>query len=194
MKTKLLLLVLNALMVICISAQEALTPTESAGATSAQTKTVYDFTVLDINKQPVSLSEYKGKVLLIVNTATQCGFTPQYEGLESLYEKYAEQGLVVLDFPCNQFGNQAPDTEDEIVAFCQSKYNVTFPQFAKIDVNGDNADPLYRWLKQQKAGVAGRAIRWNFEKFLIDRNGNVVKRFGTQVKPAEIEHDIVAIL
>lgn len=194
MKTKLLLLLLNVLMVIGISAQGLAAPSESSEATSTQSKTVYDFTVLDINMQPVSLSEYKGMVLLIVNTATQCGFTPQYEGLESLYEEYSGHGFVVLDFPCNQFGNQAPGTEDEIVAFCQSKYNVTFSQFAKIDVNGDNADPLYRWLKQQKAGVAGKAIRWNFEKFLIDRNGNVVKRFGTQVKPAEIEHDIVAIL
>ena len=138
---------------------------------------IYDFTVLNTKKEPVSLAEYKGKVLLVVNTATGCGFTPQYEGLESLYKKYKEQGLVVLDFPCNQFAGQAPGTEAEIVSFCQLKYHVSFPQFAKIKVNGDEADPLYKWLKKQKGGLLGSAIKWNFTKFLIDRNGEIVARF-----------------
>ena len=114
---------------------------------------IYDFTVLDAKKQPVRLDKYKGQVLLIVNTATGCGFTPQYEGLESLYRKYSEQGFVVLDFPCNQFAGQAPGTEEEIVSFCQLKYDVSFPQFAKIKVNGSEADPLYKFLKEQKTGI-----------------------------------------
>ena len=137
---------------------------------------------------------YKGKVLLVVNTATGCGFTPQYEGLENLYKKYKEQGLEILDFPCNQFGNQAPGTEEEIVSFCQLKYDVSFPQFAKINVNGDDADPLYKYLKDQKGGVLGKAIKWNFTKFLIDKEGNVVNRFAPITKPEDIEKEIVKLL
>lgn len=156
--------------------------------------TIYDFTVLDTKKQPVSLAEYKGKVLLVVNTATGCGFTPQYEGLEALYKKYKDQGLVILDFPCNQFAGQAPGTEEEIVSFCKLKYDVSFPQFAKIKVNGDEADPLYVWLKDQKRGTFGKAIKWNFTKFLIDREGNVIERYAPMTKPEDIEKDLLRLL
>lgn len=155
---------------------------------------IYDFTVLNTKKEPVSMAEYKGKVLLIVNTATGCGFTPQYEGLESLYKKYKDQGFVVLDFPCNQFANQAPGTEDEIVSFCQMKYNVSFPQFAKIKVNGDEANALYKWLKEQKGGFFSKAIKWNFTKFLVDREGKVIERYAPTTKPEKIEKDILKLL
>ena len=155
---------------------------------------IYDFTVLNTKKEPVSLAEYKGMVLLVVNTATGCGFTPQYEGLEALYKKYEGQGFVVLDFPCNQFAGQAPGTEDEIVSFCQLKYDVTFPQFAKIKVNGNEADPLYKWLKKQKGGLLGSAIKWNFTKFLIDCEGNVIERYAPTTKPEDIEKDILKLL
>lgn len=150
--------------------------------------------MLNTKKEPVSMAEYKGKVLLIVNTATGCGFTPQYEGLEALYKKYKDQGFVVLDFPCNQFANQAPGTEDEIVSFCQMKYNVSFPQFAKIKVNGDEANALYKWLKEQKGGFFSKAIKWNFTKFLVDREGNVVERYAPTTKPEKIEKDILKLL
>ena len=155
---------------------------------------IYDFTVLNTRKEPVSMAEYKGKVLLVVNTATGCGFTPQYEGLESLYKKYKDQGFVVLDFPCNQFANQAPGTEDEIVSFCQMKYNVSFPQFAKIKVNGDEANALYKWLKEQKGGFFSKAIKWNFTKFLVDREGKVIERYAPTTKPEKIEKDILKLL
>ena len=155
---------------------------------------IYDFTVLNTKKEPVSMAEYKGKVLLVVNTATGCGFTPQYEGLESLYKKYKNQGFVVLDFPCNQFANQAPGTEDEIVSFCQMKYNVSFPQFAKIKVNGDEANALYKWLKEKKGGIFGKAIKWNFTKFLVDREGKVIERYAPTTKPEKIEKDILKLL
>lgn len=155
---------------------------------------IYDFTVLNTKKEPVSMAEYKGKVLLVVNTATGCGFTPQYEGLESLYKKYKDQGFVVLDFPCNQFANQAPGTEDEIVSFCQMKYNVSFPQFAKIKVNGDEANALYKWLKEQKGGFFSKSIKWNFTKFLVDREGKVIERYAPTTKPEKIEKDILKLL
>ncbi|MDU7337245.1 MAG: glutathione peroxidase [Clostridium sp.] len=155
---------------------------------------IYDYNMLDMNKQPVSLSQYKGKVLLIVNTATGCGFTPQYEGLENLYQKYRDRGFEVLDFPCNQFGNQAPGTEQEIHSFCQLKYDVTFPQFAKIEVNGPNESPLYTYLKSQQKGVLSSNIKWNFTKFLVDKNGNVVARFAPTDKPEKLEADIEKLL
>lgn len=155
---------------------------------------IYDFTVKDINKQEVALSEYKGKVLLIVNTATGCGFTPQYAGLQKLYEKYKEQELEILDFPCNQFGHQAPGTEGEIVSFCQTRYGVTFKQFAKIEVNGKNEEPLYAYLKSQKRGSFGKNIKWNFTKFLVDREGKVVERFAPTTKPEAIEERLKALL
>ena len=155
---------------------------------------IYDFKVKDIKKNEVSLEEFKGKVLLIVNTATGCGFTPQYEGLQKLYDDHKDQGFEILDFPCNQFANQAPGSEDQIVSFCQARYAVTFRQFAKIEVNGKNESPLYTYLKQQKGGLFGRNIKWNFTKFLVDREGNVVARFAPTVEPAKIEAKIKELL
>ena len=155
---------------------------------------IYDFTVKDAKGAKVSLKEYEGKVLLIVNTATGCGFTPQYEGLENLYKKYKDQGFEILDFPCNQFGNQAPGTEEEIVSFCQLKYNVSFRQFAKIEVNGNNAEPLYTFLKSRKKGLMGSNIKWNFTKFLVDRSGNVVERFGSATTPEKIDEKVKSLL
>ena len=155
---------------------------------------VYDYTMKSAKGEEVSLAQYKGKVLLIFNTATGCGFTPQYEGLEALYKKYNEQGFEILDFPCNQFGNQAPGTEEEIVSFCKLHYDVSFPQFAKIEVNGENEAPLYTYLKSQKGGLLGSKIKWNFTKFLLDREGNVVERFASTVTPEKLEEKIKALL
>ena len=155
---------------------------------------IYDYNVKTMEGQEKSLNEYKGKVLLIVNTATGCGFTPQYEGLENLYKKYREQGFEILDFPCNQFANQAPGSNDEIHSFCTLQYGTTFPQFAKIDVNGANESPLYTYLKKQKNGVFGGKIKWNFTKFLIDRNGNVVARYAPTETPAALDKKIAAVL
>ena len=155
---------------------------------------IYDFTMKDAQGEQVDLSRYRGKVLLVVNTATGCGFTPQYEGLENLYKTYQARGFEILDFPCNQFGNQAPGTEQEIVSFCQLHYNVSFRQFAKIEVNGENESPLYTYLKSQKGGVLGSKIKWNFTKFLIDREGNVVERFAPTVTPEKIEASIKELL
>lgn len=155
---------------------------------------IYDYKVKDVVGEEISLSAYEGKVLLIVNTATGCGFTPQYDGLQDLYDKYAEQGLEILDFPCNQFGHQAPESEEEIVDFCKLRYGVTFKQFAKVEVNGANEIPLYTYLKEQKGGVMGKNIKWNFTKFLVDRKGNVVGRFAPTVKPEEIEGKIKEVL
>lgn len=149
--------------------------------------TIYDFTVKDRQGNDVSLKEYEGKVILVVNTATGCGFTPQYEGLEKIYEAHKDEGFVILDFPCNQFGHQAPGTAEEIHEFCTLKYNASFPQFKKIDVNGDNADPLYQWLKSQKKGVFGEKIKWNFTKFLVNKKGEVVDRFGSATTPEKLE-------
>ena len=144
---------------------------------------VYDFTVADNKGNPVSLDAYAGKVLLIVNTATKCGLTPQYEGLEALYEKYHDQGFEILDFPCNQFAFQAPGSAEKIDSFCKLRYDTKFPRFAKIKVNGSDADPLYVYLKEQKPG----RIQWNFAKFLIDRHGEVVARFAPTEKPGGLE-------
>ena len=151
--------------------------------------TDFTATTLDGHEQP--LSAYADKVVLVVNTASKCGFTPQYEGLEQLYEKYADQGLVVLGFPCNQFGSQEPGNADEIGAFCQKNYGVTFPMMDKIDVNGDNAHPLYRWLTSEAPGVLGsKAIKWNFTKFLVGRDGQVIRRYAPQDKPEKLAEDI----
>ena len=155
---------------------------------------IYDFRVRDIKGEEVLLKEFEGKVLLIVNTATGCGFTPQYEGLEKLYKEYKNEGLEILDFPCNQFGNQAPGTNEEIVSFCSLKYDVSFKQFSKIEVNGANEEPLYTFLKSQKGGIFGKNIKWNFTKFLVDQNGNVIKRYGSTVAPEKIEKDIKILL
>ena len=156
--------------------------------------TIYDYTVKGRAGEDVSLSTYKEKVLLVVNTATGCGFTPQYEGLQKLYDKYKEKGFEILDFPCNQFANQAPGTIEEIQSFCTLNYGTTFPRFAKIDVNGKNASDLYKFLKKEKKSALGSSIKWNFTKFLIDREGNVVKRFAPTDTPESIEADIVALL
>lgn len=155
---------------------------------------IYDFIVKDADGVAVSIGDYQGKVLLIVNTATGCGFTPQYEGLQDLYEKYQSRGFEILDFPCNQFGHQAPGTEEEIVDFCQSRYGVTFRQFAKINVNGKDANPLYTYLKEQKGGMFGDNIKWNFSKFLVDRNGNVLERFAPTVTPEKLAERVKEVL
>ena len=155
---------------------------------------IYELTVKDAEGRERSLSEFGGKVLLIVNTATGCGFTPQYEGLQTLYERYREQGLEILDFPCNQFGGQAPGSEKEIVDFCQINYGVSFPQFSKIEVNGKNESPLYTFLKGEKGGFMGSRINWNFTKFLVDREGRVVERFAPTVTPEKIEERIKELL
>lgn len=156
--------------------------------------TIYDFNVKDSSGNDVSLSQYKGKVLLVVNTATGCGFTPQYKGLQELYDKYKEKGFEILDFPCNQFANQAPGTDAEITEFCTLRYNTTFPRFKKIEVNGENAEPLYKYLKEQKKGLGKPDIKWNFTKFLIDRDGNVVKRFAPVKTPSAIEKEIAGLI
>ncbi|MDR0877754.1 MAG: glutathione peroxidase [Treponema sp.] len=151
---------------------------------------IYDFTVKNGKGEDVSLEQYKGKVLLIVNTATHCGFTPQYKGLQELYEACKDKGFEILDFPCNQFGKQAPGSAEEIEQFCTLKYHTTFPQFAKIEVNGPNENPLYTYLKSQAGGTLGSAIKWNFTKFLIDKNGAVIKRYGSAEKPEAIQKDV----
>lgn len=156
--------------------------------------TIYDFTVKDNQGNDVSLDKYKGKVLLIVNTATECGFTPQYDGLEELYKKYKDQGFEILDFPSNQFGGQAPGTDAEIENFCTARFGTTFDRFAKIDVNGENEDPLYTYLKKSQGGLLGDKIKWNFTKFLVDREGNVVERYSSQKKPENLSKEIEKLL
>lgn len=155
----------------------------------------YDFNATALDGQPVDLDRYRGKALLIVNTASACGFTPQYQGLEELQRRYADQGLVVLGFPCNQFGRQEQGSEAEIGAFCEKNYGVTFPMFSKIDVNGDDAHPLFRFLKGEAPGVLGtEAIKWNFTKFLVNREGAVVKRYAPATKPEDLKGDIEKLL
>lgn len=156
---------------------------------------LYGFSANALSGGQVPLDEYRDKVLLIVNTASQCGFTPQYKGLQALYDRFGSRGLVVLGFPCNQFGKQEPGEAPQIGAFCEKNYGVSFPMFEKIDVNGDQAHPLYRWLKHEKRGVLGtERIKWNFTKFLVDRSGRVVRRYGSAVSPDKIAADIEALL
>ena len=155
---------------------------------------IYNFTVQLPNGTEKSLNEYEGKPLIIVNTASKCGLTPQFKGLQELYEKYKDQGLVVLGFPCDQFNNQEFDNIEETTQFCQMNYGVTFPMFAKIDVNGDHTDPLFTFLKEQKKGVLSKNIKWNFTKFLIDGNGQVVERYAPTTDPAKMEEDIIKVL
>ncbi|MEI4802147.1 glutathione peroxidase [Bacillus sp. FJAT-51639] len=157
--------------------------------------TIYNFSAKTIKEEEKSLCEYEGKVVLIVNVASKCGFTPQYKGLQALYEKYKEQGFEILGFPCNQFGGQEPGTEEDITSFCELNYGVSFPMFAKIDVKGDSAHPLYKYMTEQAPGILGmKAVKWNFTKFLIGRDGKVIERFAPQKKPEELEREIEKIL
>jgi len=157
--------------------------------------TVYDFEARQINGTTVPLEQYRGKALLIVNTASACGFTPQFGGLEALHEKYGQRGLAVLGFPCNQFGSQDPGSNEEIASFCQLNYGVSFPMMAKIDVNGPQADPLFKWLTAEAPGILGsKAIKWNFTKFLVGKDGQVLKRYAPTDTPESLTRDIEAAL
>jgi glutathione peroxidase len=157
--------------------------------------TIYDFSAKTLDGKPTDLRDYAGKPLLVVNTASKCGFTPQYAGLEELHRRYSERGLVVLGFPCNQFGEQEPGSAAEIGAFCQKNYGVSFPMFEKIDVNGEGAHPIYRWLTDNARGILGtQRIKWNFTKFLLDRNGAIVARFSPLTKPEALTKRIEALL
>jgi len=153
-------------------------------------QTLSDFSATTLEGQPQDLSDYAGKVVLVVNTASECGFTPQFEGLEKLWQEHKDQGLVILGFPCNQFGGQEPGEAAEIGAFCQRNYGVTFPMFDKVEVNGDGAHPLFEWLRHEKGGLLGSKIKWNFTKFLIGRDGQVVSRHAPTVKPESLSSDI----
>jgi glutathione peroxidase len=155
---------------------------------------LYDIEVETLSGDRTTMGAYRGKVLLIVNVASKCGFTPQYEGLQRLHDAYADRGFSVLGFPCNQFGRQEPGSQDEIAAFCEKNYGVTFPMHAKIDVNGDGAHPLYRLLRAEKGGILGDAIKWNFTKFLVDSNGAVVARYGPQKAPADLSAAVEKLL
>ena len=157
--------------------------------------TIADFTVATNRGEQLDLKDKLGKVLLVVNTASKCGFTPQYDGLEKLYEQYKDRGFEVLGFPCNQFGGQEPGDADEIAEFCKVNFGVTFPLMAKVDVNGDGASPLFDWMKKEAPGLMGsKAIKWNFTKFLVDREGNVVRRYAPTYKPERLAKDIEALL
>jgi glutathione peroxidase len=157
--------------------------------------TIYDFTATDIDGRELRLREFEGKGLLIVNVASKCGFTPQYAGLEALWRKHRSRGFAVLGFPCDQFGHQEPGDEAEIKQFCATQYDATFPMFAKIEVNGDGAHPLYRWLKRERVGLLGtERIKWNFTKFLVDRGGHPVKRYAPTDTPERIDRDVEALL
>jgi len=156
---------------------------------------IYDFTAPTLRGQPKALADYKGKVMLVVNTASKCGFTPQYEGLETLHKELGDKGLSILGFPCNQFGKQEPGNADDITSFCQINYGVGFDMFEKVDVNGDDADPLFTYLKGQAPGVLGtKKIKWNFTKFLIGKDGEVIKRYAPKTKPEDIRRNIEALL
>jgi len=155
---------------------------------------IYDFQVETLNGETQDFAEYQGKALLIVNTASKCGFTPQYEGLEKLYQQYKDQGLVVIGFPCNQFGSQEPGDADDIGSFCQKNYGVTFPMMAKVDVNGKDAHPIYEWLKKQQGGFLTDGIKWNFTKFLLNKDGQVVDRYASTTKPEALQADIEKLL
>ena len=157
--------------------------------------TIFDYSCKTPSGAEKSLSDYKGKVILVVNTASKCGFTPQFEGLEELYETYHDQGLEILGFPCNQFGSQEPGSESDIAEFCQLNYGVSFPMFAKVDVNGDDADPLFKYLKKSQKGILGsEKIKWNFTKFLVNRDGEVIARYAPTVKPKDLKKDIEKLL
>lgn len=156
--------------------------------------TLHDFTARTLDGREQPLSEYAGKVVLVVNTASECGFTPQYEGLEQLWRDFRQDGLVVLGFPCDQFGGQEPGTEEEIAEFCSRNYGVTFPMFEKVDVNGPGAHPLWSWLREEKGGIMGDAVKWNFTKFLVGRDGRVIRRFAPKTAPAQLAGSIESAL
>jgi glutathione peroxidase len=163
--------------------------------TTQLTPSIYDFSVTTLEGQPLNLSTYKNKVLLIVNTASQCGFTPQYQGLQALYDKYASQGLEIFGFPCNQFGQQEPGSASEIQSFCETRFGVKFPLFQKVDVNGSNAHPLFQYLTKAAPGLFGtETVKWNFTKFLVDRNGKVVERYASMAKPEDLDRAIQKLL
>ena len=155
---------------------------------------LHDFNAVRLNGEDESLAEYKGKVVLVVNTASKCGFTPQYDGLEKLHETYEDRGFSVLGFPCDQFGHQEPGGNEEIATFCKKNYGVTFPMFSKVEVNGDKAHPVYKFLRKAKGGLLGSRIKWNFTKFLVDGEGNVIKRYGSTTKPESIAADVEKLL
>ena len=187
----------GALAGLCLALLCSSAPAAPAGPVPGKggRMTVYDFTAKTIDGREVPLSEYRGKTLLIVNVASECGYTPQYKGLEALYEKYKGRGFEVLGFPCNQFGGQEPGTEAQIKTFCETKYAVKFPMFSKIDVNGPDAHPLYRFLKKARPGILGsEGIKWNFTKFLVDKQGIPVKRYAPSDAPESLEPDLKKVL
>ena len=151
---------------------------------------LHQFSATAIDGQDVDLSDYEGKVVLVVNTASQCGFTPQYQGLQQLHEQYADQGFAVLGFPCDQFGNQEPGADSEIAGFCERNFGVTFPLFSKVEVNGEDAHPVYQWLRDQKGGLLGSKIKWNFTKYLVGKDGTVIDRYAPTTKPEKLSGDI----
>lgn len=183
MKKNVILLCLTFFVLSTINAKE-----------KKSTDTFYQFKAKSLEGKEISMKEYKGKVVLVVNTASKCGFTFHYEGLEALYKKFKDKGLVILGFPCNQFGGQEPGDATEISNFCSLKYGVSFPMFSKIEVNGNNAHPLYKFLKTQLPGTLGNEIKWNFTKFLLDRNGKPIQRYGSATKPESITEDIEKLL
>lgn len=183
MKQKIVILCLSFLFLLQINAQDKKT-----------TENFYQFKAKSLQGKEISMKSYKGKVVLVVNTASKCGFTPQYEGLEVLYKKFKDKGLVILGFPCNQFAGQEPGNETQIGEFCKLNYGITFPLFSKIEVNGENAHPLYKFLKVQLPGTLGNEIKWNFTKFLLDKKGHPVQRYGSSTKPEEISGDIEKLL
>jgi glutathione peroxidase len=156
--------------------------------------TAYDFSATTNSGAEQALADYKGKVLLVVNTASECGFTPQYKGLEELYKTFVDRGLVVLGFPCDQFGGQEPGDDEAIADFCELNFGVTFPLYSKVEVNGSDAHPLFKWMRNEKKGTFGSKVRWNFTKFLIDPDGNVIKRYGSTTRPEDISADIETLL
>lgn len=190
------LVILTLIITGCSSAKKNGETEKNESLTSANTvsQNLYNFSAMNIQGKETNMSDFKGKVVLVVNTASKCGFTSQFEGLEELYKKYKNEGLVIVGFPSNQFGNQDPGSNDEILEFCQANYGVTFPMFEKIDVNGENAHPIYTYLKNNVPNTEADNIKWNFTKFLIGKDGKPVKRFESSVKPADIEKDIQELL
>lgn len=191
MKTLIAFLILLVITAVFISFRKKNHDTNQARQSE---KGFYDFSAIDMQGNEVKMSDYRGKIVLVVNTASKCGFTPQFEGLEALYEAYKNEGLVILGFPCNQFKNQDPGDNATILDFCTKNYGVSFPMFAKVEVNGDNAHPLFKFLKNALPGTPGNDVKWNFTKFLIKTDGTPYKRYGSIVKPKDIEDDVKRLL